>query len=804
MNPAWTRRRMAPWLLACLLVVLLGGLLGSSVTWAQVVRVGVLSFRSLEQTQAQWAPTMAYLETRVPGYQFQLVPLFYPDLDLAVAQSELEFVFTNPEHFVLLRSRHGLAAMATLMALAEGRPVNSFGGVVVVQAGRGDLNRLTDLRNKVVAAPSPQSLGGYLMQRWALHQAGLEDADLKEIRFLGMPHDKSVEAVLQGKADAGFVRTGVLEAMAREGALAMHEIKVLNLQPGSRFPQLLSTELYPEWPFAAMKSVPKPLQKQVALALLSVPPDSDAARQGKYHGFAPPGDYSPIEAIMLRLRVHPDRLTHFELKDIIEKYAVWIAGSLAAVLLLALVVTVRLYMAHRRVKQANAQIHTLAFYDPLTRLPNRRLLLDRLHHALTASTRSLNYGALLFIDLDDFKTLNDSLGHDKGDMLLQEAARRLETCVRKGDTVARLGGDEFVIMLANLNPNESQAATLAQAVADKIKAGNRIPYTLDGHERVLTVSIGVTLFSDKSASVDELLKQADMAMYRAKYAGRDSVFFFDPAMQAALEARTALETELRQAIQAAQFALFYQLQTSPEGRPLGLEALLRWNHPTRGWLLPEHFLPLAEETGLIHPIGNWVLRQACDQADTWRSHPRLAGLAMAVNVSPRQFRHPAFQPDLEALLTSGCIRARQLKLELSEDLFRESPQESIQKMEALRKLGVRFSLDNFGVGCVSLGHLKRLPLEEIKIHPSFVRGMLTDANDAALAQTLIALGKTLGLDVVAEGVESEAQKNFLIQQGCSRFQGYLFGEPLSAHDLERRISLYPDDLEAWMDRPSAT
>jgi diguanylate cyclase (GGDEF)-like protein len=799
MNPTWTRRRIPPWLIACLL----GMLLGSSVAWAQVVRVGVLSFRSLEQTQAQWAPTMAYLEARVPGYQFQLVPLFYPDLDLAVAQSQLEFVFTNPEHFVLLRSRHGLAAIATLMALADGRPVNSFGGVVVARAGRSDLNTLADLRGQAVAAPSPQSLGGYLMQRWALRQAGLEETDLKAIRFLGMPHDQSVQAVLQGKADAGFVRTGILEAMAREGTLAMHEIKVLNLQPGNRFPQLLSTDLYPEWPFAAMKDVPESLQKQVTLALLSIPPDSDAARQGKYYGFAPPGDYSPIEAIMLRLGVHPDRLTHFELKDIVEKYAFWIAGCLVGVLVLAMLVTGRLYLAHRRVSQANAEIHALAFYDPLTRLPNRRLLLDRLHHALAASTRSLNHGALLFIDLDDFKALNDSLGHDKGDLLLQETARRLETCVRKGDTVARLGGDEFVVMLVNLHANETQAATLAQAVADKIKAGNRIPYMLDGHERFLTVSIGVTLFSDKAPSVEELLRRADMAMYRAKSAGRDSVFFFDPAMQAALEARATLETEMRRALQTDQFALFYQLQADPEGRPLGLEALLRWKHPTRGWLLPEHFLPLAEEAGLIQPIGAWVLRRACEQAEAWRTHPRLAGLAMAVNISPRQFRHPNFLPDLEALLASGFMRPQQIKLELSEDLFRESEQESIQKMDTLRKLGLRFSLDNFGVGCVSLAHLKRLPLEEIKIHPSFVRGMLTDANDAALAQTLIALGKTLGLDVVAEGVESEAQKNFLIQQGCSRFQGYLFGEPLSAHDLERRINLYPDDLEPWMDTPSA-
>jgi diguanylate cyclase (GGDEF)-like protein len=772
------------------LLLFLAGLwccLGSPAAWAQSVRVGVLSFRSLEQTQAQWAPTIAYLQQRLPGYRFELHPLYYPDLDQAVRARQLEFVFTNPEHYVLLRSRHGLAAIVTLMPLADGGPVNEFGGVILTNAGRKDIRALDDLKGKLIASPSEESLGGYLMQRWTLEKAGIGLGDLAGVHFTGMPHDNVVMAVVSGQADAGFVRTGVLEAMAREGRISLQQIKVLNRQEDTAFPQVRSTELYPEWPFSAVRGLPEPLVKAVSQALLDIPPTSAAALAGHYYGFSPPGDYTPVEAVLLRLGMHPDRLEHFGLADIFSKYAVWIITILALSLLALLTVVFVLVRDRHKIMEAEEQVRTLAFYDTLTNLPNRRLLLDRLRHALAASARSKHYGALLFIDLDDFKNFNDTLGHDKGDLLLQEVSQRLQSCVRKGDTVARLGGDEFVVMLEDLHTLEQPAAKLAEGVGEKILASLRQPFQLVGHERYVTSSIGVALFVDYEESVDELLKRADLAMYQAKSAGRNVLFFFDPAMQANVEARVTLEQELRQAIKEGQFDLYYQVQVDDRGQPLGAEALLRWRHPRRGLLLPEAFLAVAEDTGLIKTIGLWVLESVCRQLSAWQDHPLLGRLNISVNVSARQFRRPDFVAELQATLQRECPGSTRLKLELTEGLLLADMEETIARMNVLQSRGVSFSLDDFGMGFSSLAYLKRMPLAELKIDQSFVRDLLHDANDATIAQTMIALGQTLGLSVVAEGVETEEQKAFLLQQGCRVFQGYLFGVPMPLAELERQL-----------------
>ena len=771
--------------LICLICLI--SLSGVQAAPAELVRVGVLSFRSLEQTQARWAPTIARLQRAIPGYRFELRPLFYPDLEEAVRKHELEFIFTNPEHYVLLRSRYGPAAMVTLMPLVEGRPVNQFGGVIFTRADRQDIRTLGDLKGKVIASPLEQSLGGYLMQRWALRKAGIGLADLASMRFTGMPHDKVVEQVIAGEAEAGFVRTGVLEAMGREGALDMARVKVLNPQTEAGFPQHLSTELYPEWPFSAMRGVPEPLVKKVTLALLAIEPGSPPARAGHYFGFSPPGDYSPIEALMLRLNVHPDHQADFNLRDIFAKYALWIIGVLGLFLLVLLWVVYRLKRDKRRANEAEERIRTLAFFDPLTRLPNRRLLLDRLKHALAACQRSRHHGALLFIDLDDFKSLNDTLGHDQGDRFLHEVGQRLTECVRKGDTVARLGGDEFVVMLENLSDKEAVAAEMAKGVGDKIQVRTRQPYLLSGHERYITSSIGVALFSCQDGNVDDLLKRADMAMYQAKSSGRNALFFFDPAMQAAVEARIALENELRLAIKNEAFVLHYQLQVDREERPIGVEALLRWQHPQRGLLPCEAFIDVAEECGLATGLGQRALETACRQLNAWHQQPGLEALSLSVNISARQFRHPDFVASVEHALETYCPKKGKLTLELKESTLLQAVDEAIDKMRRLEAKGVRFTLDNFGMGYASLANLKRLPLHELKIDVSLVKNVLDDPNDAAIVQTMIALGSTLGLSVMAEGVETPDQKAYLVEHGCQAFQGYLFGAPMSADALAARL-----------------
>ncbi len=435
-------------------------------------------------------------------------------------------------------------------------------------------------------------------------------------------------------------------------------------------------------------------------------------------------------------------------------------------------------------KNADERINSLAFFDPLTELPNRRLLLDRLQQAIVSSARSGRYGAVLFIDLDNFKTLNDTLGHDIGDLLLQQTALRMVNCVREGDTVARLGGDEFVLLLESLGENAQDAATGAEAVGEKILDTLNQPYQLAGFTCHSSPSIGVTLFSDHPAGLEDLLKRADLAMYQAKEAGRNTLRFFEPEMQAAVAARAALETDLREAVHSAQFLLFYQAQVDRDGGVTGVEALLRWRHPQRGLVSPASFIPLAEDTGLIVPIGQWVLQTACAQLSAWSLRPEMRHLSIAVNVSARQFYKSDFVEQVLAVLERTGANPLRLKLELTESLLVTHIEDVIAKMHQLKAMGVGFSLDDFGTGYSSLSYLKRLPLDQLKIDQSFVRDILTDANDAAIAKMVIALANSLGLTVIAEGVETVPQRNFLAVLGCHSYQGYLFSKPIPIQEFE--------------------
>jgi diguanylate cyclase (GGDEF)-like protein/PAS domain S-box-containing protein len=434
-------------------------------------------------------------------------------------------------------------------------------------------------------------------------------------------------------------------------------------------------------------------------------------------------------------------------------------------------------------KAAEDEIRYLAFYDPLTQLPNRRLLHDRLQQALASSNRSARHSALLFIDLDNFKTLNDAQGHDKGDLLLQQVAQRLSASIREGDTVARLGGDEFVVILEDLSATAADAAAQAETVGEKIIAALNRPYDLAGLEHHSTPSMGVTLFSDQRESIDELLKRADLAMYQAKSAGRNTLRFFDPDMQAVVNARALLELNLREGLRGGQFLLYYQAQVD-RGRVTGAEVLLRWQHPERGFVSPADFIPLAEDTGLILPLGQWVLTTACQQLFAWAADPLFAPLTLSVNVSSRQFRQPDFVNQVLTTLAAAGADPHKLKLELTESLLLDNVEGTIAKMSQLKAHGVGFSLDDFGTGYSSLAYLKRLPLDQLKIDQSFVRDVLTDPNDAAIAKTIIALAQSLGLGVMAEGVEIAAQRDFLAASGCHTYQGYFFSRPLPLEGFE--------------------
>jgi len=437
-------------------------------------------------------------------------------------------------------------------------------------------------------------------------------------------------------------------------------------------------------------------------------------------------------------------------------------------------------------KQAEEQIHQLAFFDPLTKLPNRRLLVDRLRQTMTAGVRKQDYGAILFIDLDNFKILNDTKGHDVGDQLLTEIARRLQDCVRGADTVARLGGDEFIVMLEGLGDEVEQASAQAGAVGEKIRSSLNRPCRLGDIEHHSSCSIGISLFRDHEITVDDLLKRADTAMYEAKAAGRNTLRFFDPSMQAALENRSTLEVDLRQAIFQQQFSLFFQIQVNSGGLPIGAEVLLRWVHPTRGVVLPGEFIALAEDTGLILPIGHWVLETACAQIKAWDETPQ-ANLQLSINVSARQFHQMNFVDQVREVLAKTGAEPSRLKLELTESVVLDSISDTIAKMHDLKQLGVRFSMDDFGTGYSSLSYLTQLPLDQLKIDRSFVHNIGSKQTDAVIVQTIIGMGTSLGMEVIAEGVETEAQHAFLLRAGCLAYQGYYFGKPLPLEDFEHVV-----------------
>ena len=435
-------------------------------------------------------------------------------------------------------------------------------------------------------------------------------------------------------------------------------------------------------------------------------------------------------------------------------------------------------------KRAEEKINTLAFFDQLTGLPNRTLLMDRLSQAMTLSDRNGCYAALLFIDLDHFKILNDTMGHDTGDQLLQQVAARLTGCVREGDTVARIGGDEFVVILATLSPGKQASASAIETVTEKILIQLNQVYQFGDTSHQCSASMGATLFRGPAAPVDDLMKQAELAMYRTKETGRNAMRFFDPEMETAVLKRITREKNLRVAVRDKEFFLHYQPQIVGDGQLTGAEALVRWLHPTLGMVSPAEFIPLAEETGLIVPLGLWVLETACAQLALWAQQPGRKHLTMAVNVSAHQFRQPDFVEQVLRVLKHSGALPHHLKLELTESLLVSNVDDTIEKMFALKAKGVGFSLDDFGTGYSSLAYLKRLPLDQLKIDQSFVRDVLVDPNDAAIAKTIVALAQSLGLSVIAEGVETQAQKDFLAGHGCHAYQGYFFSKPLSIDNFE--------------------
>ena len=437
-------------------------------------------------------------------------------------------------------------------------------------------------------------------------------------------------------------------------------------------------------------------------------------------------------------------------------------------------------------KQAEASIYRLAFYDALTQLANRRLLKERMTQLLASAQTHGDNGAVLMIDLDNFKMINDTIGHDAGDVVLQEVANRLVRLAPDADCVARLGGDEFAVILHKLPSAPLAAATQARHMAERILAALGAPYEVMGKSFSCTASIGIDMFGT-GTTVSDLLKHADLAMYEAKKSGRNGLCFFDAAMQTDMTRRVDFEQALRRGLEQQQFVLYFQPQVNAQGKVLGAEVLLRWQQPEMGLVSPMEFIPVAEETGLILPIGQWVLESACAQLQAWSTDPATQELQLAVNVNASQFNHPNFVDQVVLAVRQSGIQPNRLKLELTESMVFNT-EDTVKKMQALKVLGVTFSMDDFGTGYSSLSSLTRLPLSQLKIDQSFVANMGAHTADAAIVQTIIAMAHILGLEVIAEGVETEAERRFLAEHGCLLYQGYLFGRPMPLAAFEASLA----------------
>lgn len=446
--------------------------------------------------------------------------------------------------------------------------------------------------------------------------------------------------------------------------------------------------------------------------------------------------------------------------------------------------------------RSDERIHRLAFFDSLTELPNRRLLMDRLKRACHRSHRQRNLGAVLVIDLDNFKDINDALGHDAGDDLLKMAAHRLKECLKSDDTIARVDGDEFVIVLESLSGDHATAISRAELVAHRARLALLEPSEIAGHPLQMSISIGVTLLEGHVTSESDLLKHAETAMYQAKNAGRDCVRFFNSTAQQSLQKRFEMIVSMRKGF-PEQFTLHYQLQVNIKGEPQGVEALIRWHHPSLGGVSPAMFIPLAEETEFVIQLGSWVLRTACRQLVAWSDHPLARGLTMAVNVSAKQFHRSDFVQTVKQVIQETGAKPNQVKLELTEGLMLHDVTDVIEKMLALREIGVGFSIDDFGTGYSSLSYLKRLPLDQIKIDKSFVHDLKLDPDDQSIARTVVTLGHSLGLNVIAEGVETEQQRDSLLEMGCDAFQGFFFGRPMDISQLMQTSLFTPTPHKAY-------
>lgn len=768
----------------------------------RVLTLGVFAFRPKPVMLERFSELGQYLSGVMSGYRVEIVPMTDTELEQALGTGQIDFILTNPAHYIALREYGQLSGVLSSMVLRDGdTPIHGIGGVIVRRQERQGIDLLADLRGKRIAIAGKSFLGTYMAPAAELVRAGVP---LEAVTFMetAQPVDQVITAVLEGRADAGFVRTGLLEELEREGRVSAGQLAVINAQVVPGFPYRLSTRLYPEWPFLAAAHVSPALSHRLASALLELSPSHPAARQAQIYGFTIPSDYSSVEQAMRDIRMAPfDLQPPLVWSDVWQQYHRWIvalAVAMSLVMMLAVVLafnTRRLvqlsgYLAADRAQlQSNQkELDRMAHFDPLTGVPNRRLLEDRLHQAVARSRRSGRPLAVLYLDLDDFKPVNDRLGHAMGDRFLIEITRRLQQCLRIEDTLARLGGDEFVVLLVDLHGEDEW-----QPVLQRIMAQIQRPVTLDEHVASVSVSVGVTVFPADDADPDTLLRHADQAMYRAKQAGRNRHHLFDMAQDREQQVQQEQLLRLSQALHEQEFVLYFQPQVDlRSGRVLGVEALVRWQHPAQGLLSPALFLPALVGTELEIQLGEWVIETALQQRLAWSAQgigfPELA--CVSVNLEGSQLLRPGFVDWLRRVLSRHPAgAAERLELEVLESAALADVTTAARVMTECRAMGVRFALDDFGTGYSSLAYFRTLPLDKIKIDKGFVINMLDHTSDLRIVESVAYLAHAFDRPVLAEGVETWAHAAALQALDCHLVQGFGVAEPMPA-----------DQMAAWLAR----
>ena len=891
---------------------------------AEPVRMGVLAFEGKDAAQARWQETATYLSQQLAPRVFEVVPLTYEEINAEVQQKRLDLVLTNPEHFVALQRAFALRPLVTQATSIGGKPYDVFASTLFTLQS-SSIKELDHIRGKRVSAVGLYSLGGFLSGAHVLLKNGIDvrGRDVASLAFTGIPHQRVVQEVLQGRADVGMVRAGVLESMAAKGELNLADLRVLNANAGATFPYAHSTPLVPEWPVAAVAHLSGFLAKDITLALLALKPEDEAAQKARIHGFLPPADYTPVESLMRELKVFPKVDQSTAWRDLWLEYEELIEAGLLVIALSVATVAAFLWRQNRRLRdmgqlveeaqqhleltatafnshvglivtdaqthilRANAaicellgrteaellgqstlvlrsgdapegfirrlwlqlgatgqwkgeipcthvqghsvpclvtikataiggqqrgfvasfadltqqkktedEISRLAYYDTLTGIPNRRLFLQELERQLDAVTPSGTLGALLFIDLDHFKVLNDTHGHVFGDQLLQQIAQRLQGALTQPGLLARLGGDEFVVMLTGLPVQEDKALEQAMALADRMHHLMLRPYRLHvalapGASKELAYhcsgSIGVSLFGTQPEPVVEVMKRADVAMYQAKQAGRNAVRAYEASVQMSLRRKGILSADLSDALMRGELSVHYQLQTDAHGQPVGAECLLRWSHPVHGQVSPMEFIPLAEESGAIIDMGDWILAMACRTLADWSQKPAFSGLSLSINVSPRQMIEAHFVERIQHWLDETGAPANLLLLEITEGIVLHNADKVIDQMHRLCQLGIGFSVDDFGTGYSSMSYLQRLPLKQVKIDKAFVRDVTYNPSSEAIVRAILALSHAMQLKVVSEGVETLEQRKLLVALGCDQLQGYLLGRPVERVVFEQQF-----------------